>query len=163
MRSAFSLPLLLIAMLTGCAGTTRVSHAYREDEMRPFQGRGTATIEGRVFLTEWDGHIISGEGFIVQLVPSTPYTRERFEIEQGGGTAEPADPGLQAHVREAVTNGMGRFSFGHIPPGRYLLVAWVSWSVPSAYDVHDRVTRTKQVFASTIVAEGETIRVDVTG
>ena len=155
--------LLGLVASAGCSGPARPSQVFREAELARYKGRGGSTIEGRAFLTEWDGHVIAGEGTIVQLTPATAYTRERFALARDGGTDVPADPTLEPYVREAVTGSMGRFSFAHIPPGDYLLVAWITWSVPSAYDTHDRVSKTKQVFATAIVADGETVRVDITG
>ena len=155
--------LLGLVVSAGCNGPARPSQAFREAELARYRGTGSSTISGKAFLTEWDGHVIAGEGYIVQLTPATAYTRERFAIARDGGDPGPADPALEPYVREAVTSSLGRFWFRHVPPGEYLLVAWITWSVPAAYDTHDRVSKTRQVFATAVVADGETVHVEITG
>jgi hypothetical protein len=162
MKQKLLFVLLGLIASTGCSGPARPSQVFREAELARYKGRGASTIQGKAFLTEWDGHVIAGEGYIVQLTPATAYTRERFALARDGEDL-PVDPALEPYVREAVTNSLGRFSFKNLPQGEYLLVAWITWSVPAAYDTHDRVSKTKQVFATAIVADGETVRVDITG
>ncbi len=92
------------------------------------QGRGSATIAGRVFVTMRDNSERIGAHEQVELVAVTPYTEEIMEVEfTQSRTLSPSDPRFQKYIRSTQTDDQGRFAFHGLPAGEYFVTSNVEW------------------------------------
>lgn len=134
---------------------------FDEAEYTPYAGTGTSTITGQAFLKTRAGEVRLGAGNTVELVPLTPYTRERLNrATLGGQHLEPRDPRLAQYVRTTVADGNGNFEFRNVPAGDYVALCLITWEyVASAYS---RATTGGQAYGIVKVGPGETVKVVVT-
>lgn len=105
-------------------------------EYAPYQGEGTATINGQAFLTTRGGDVKLGAGNPVTLDPATAYAKEWYEKI---GTAEsrfaesPHDTVFLAARRTTTVDAQGKFKFTNLPAGTYIMRSVVSWITGAAY------------------------------
>jgi hypothetical protein len=101
---------------------------------------GKNTISGSALMRTMTGDVKTCAGLLVELIPDTPYARERMTISFGspeGGyfpasnlTAPSPDPEYTRSVRRSVCDAQGSFSFEGLPDGSYFLTASVVWNIP---------------------------------
>lgn len=84
-----------------------------------------ASVKGQVFLATPSGGVNIGAGKLVELIPLTPYTNERFQMSASGVRPPPRDPELAKFVLSTVADADGRFEFQEVPFGEYLVVSTV--------------------------------------
>ena len=126
----------------------------------PYQKEGTSTITGSAFLKTRGGEVKVGAGNVIELIPMTPYIRERFErIMVNGERLVDRDPRVEAFTRKTVADAQGNFEFKNIPQGDYALYCLIQWEVPAGIIT---TTTGGYAYASVHVEEGRSYRVIVT-
>ena len=148
---AFLLVCLPAFLLLG-ACSARVEAPFDPKAGAFIHERGTAAIEGEVFLTRDYARLVRGAGERVYLIPETPYTRERFAALFRGAPAARWAPAIedtpQAYFdqrRMTKADSRGQFSFENLAPGRYIVASPVTWTepymwIPKGAAVWDTVT-----------------------
>jgi hypothetical protein len=126
-------------------------------ESAPYRKAGTATIAGQVTLDTTRGRVVAGEGTRVVLTPATAFARAQYQRYAVELDQEPPRVGEQI-AWTATTDAEGRFSFGSLPPGDYLLTSPVGWRELGPATV----MRTDVAVATVTVAAGGTAQVSVT-
>lgn len=104
---------------------------------------GKNAISGSALMRTVIGDVKTCAGLLVELIPDTPYARERMGIVFGPGdsgyfpasnlTAPTPDPAYAQTVRRAVCDAQGTFSFDGLPDGAYFVTASVVWNIPQRY------------------------------
>jgi len=91
-------------------------------------------VEGQAIMHKADGEVATCAGDSATLIPDTTYTRARLNTLYGGrrdyaeiGTTPRLrrDTRFEAYVRHAPCDQDGRFQFGAVADGRYVVVAAV--------------------------------------
>jgi hypothetical protein len=150
---------LIIVAVAGCATQVKQTQPFNVSDFNSFISPGTAAITGQAFFKTPSGHVKLGDGETVELVPATPYTRERYDLALIDRWAGPRDPRLAQFIRATIADAQGNFSFRDVPSGNYILSCMISWKVQSAAGM---MVTSKQVLATTTVHAGETVKVIVT-
>ncbi len=74
-----------------------------------------------------------GAGNTVELIPSTPYTRERFGYALADFKVDPRHPDMNKYVRTTIADAQGNFEFTNIPAGDYVVACLIQWELPSSF------------------------------
>lgn len=120
----------LLLFVAGCVQNVNIDTPFNP-EIHAFAVKpGKATISGQAFFRRQDGMVVYAAGSPVLLLPATAYTREMFA--KGSNTYaqvnfQNADKRLAEYIKKAQANGEGRFTFGGIADGDYLIVTRVTW------------------------------------
>jgi hypothetical protein len=140
----------------------KVSAPFVEGDFQRFAGSGSAAITGTAVLKTPDGEVRAGGGDVVSLIPSTAYTRERFQLiaEYPRTLPEPPDPRLAAYVRTTPGGARGEFEFRNIPPGEYILACTMRWQY---FGRMGQTTGIGQAVAYATVAADEVKEVELSG
>lgn len=138
------------SMLESCA-TTMPGPRYLRQPSATFSASdvdwaakpGKNTIAGSALMRTMAGDVKTCAGLLVELIPDTPYARERMTVSFRGAEsgyfpasnliAPPPDPDYTRTVRRSVCDAQGSFSFEGIPDGSYFLTASVIWNIPLQY------------------------------
>ena len=123
-------------------------------EYDAFAGSGAAELRGQAFLVTDGGEVKHAAGRVVTLDPATRYARQWFR--RYGADAEYyqfAAPDSQFRLarRTAVAEAEGRFRFGRLMPGPYIVRSVVTWAMEE-----DSVEQGGVVGALVKLEEGET-------
>ncbi len=131
MRIVVLLMVFCGVVLSGCAETfSKMKTPFVEAEFLPFISVGTGVVVGQAFAKSVQGDVKLAAGEMVELVPLTTYTRERFErATLNEERLEPRDPRLTKYIRKTVANATGDFEFTDVPPGDYLVFCDIRWAV----------------------------------
>ncbi len=133
--------------LAGCVGQpTPAVFSPQESNFVLVQGSGT--VEGRATVTR-DGRTVPAVSAV--LLPATPFHLERMRLLYGsskqkvlGASNDPPPPeGFDRYRRIARADGSGRFVFGGVAPGRYIVIAVVELpgaGKPQLIGLYDTVT-----------------------
>ena len=132
---------------------------FDESAFQPYLGSGTANIVGSAFLKTQGGDVKVGAGDRVELIPSTPYTAERFGIATSGMRIEARDGRLQRYIRTTLADAQGNFEFRNIPAGSYFLACTITWQYASQFGA---LTSGGQAIAPVTVRDSETEKVVLT-
>jgi hypothetical protein len=98
-----------------------------KEETAPYRHRGTAAITGQVLVRTASGQVFSGAGRPVHLIPATEWARKQFAkrvIEQG----KLPDRYEQEVWWVGKADDAGRFHFGWLPAGDYLVFSEIAWA-----------------------------------
>ena len=145
-------------MATACSSVPKQAVQFDEASFAPFAGAGTASIVGTAMLRASSGGVEVAAAETVELIPSTPYTRERYEIAlRDARKLPPADRRLGKYVRTAVADSEGRFEFKMIPPGDYFIVCTATWDYAATR--YGGVRTGKRAVAAISLEDGSTKRV----
>jgi hypothetical protein len=137
----------------------------------PYGKPGTATIEGQAFVVIQGGDVIldtkgylttlsdntrTASGNDVTLDPATPYAMDWYmkdgtSLRRFGNV--PKDPTFRAARKTAVADESGRFTFGNLPAGRYIVRTTITWKTPR--DSYRMMTQGGVASAVVDLAEGE--------
>ena len=75
-----------------------------------------------------------GAGNQVELVPLTPYIKERLERATiRNENITPRDNRVEKYQRTTLADAQGHFEFKNIPAGEYYVTAKVTWEAPTGY------------------------------
>jgi hypothetical protein len=156
--------LLTVFFLFGCTKPAyQIQATFTEDELAPYDKKGTATVVGQAFLKTKGGDVKYAAGNKVVLMPVTNYTTEIVSAAttQHYGKIDNIEPGLKKYVKVSMADGEGRFEFKDIPPGNYYVCTHVKWQVPTA--PYGYLQTTGGDISTTItVGEGEKVKVVLT-
>ena len=122
----FALALLSLA-LTGCESSVSIQTPISEADYRDYAKPGNLSISGQ--LPRYSG-------MQVHLDPASPYTDALYVVLGGHGRFATANedetaqisPIVLEHRRTVVADTDGAFAFDHLPPGRYYLSWYDSWT-----------------------------------
>jgi hypothetical protein len=164
-------PLLaLAACLCACRPTAAPPTVAFDAKAADFIDRpGTGQIKGHAFYRSGTGRVIYAAGEHVWLVPSTPYTDQRFKALYGAGKYVPLksfpvipdNPDYKRYTRSTKAEASGGFTFENVPPGTYYVATQVSWQpegafVPQGAAIYERVTLTgKETKAVEVIVSGK--------
>lgn len=101
------------------------------DEVTPYMGKGTSTLQGQAFMRQKGGGVVTCAGNIVYLAPSTPYYWQK-KLEAMANNNYVIDGKFKTAVREATCDAQGSFTFSDLPLGSTLgwdLITKVEWDV----------------------------------
>jgi hypothetical protein len=146
-------------LLVGCVTTITQSVPYNDADFEKYAGTGTSNITGSAFLKTRGGDVKVGAGSTVELIPSTPYTYERFAPQNTNVNFGPRDFRLAKHIRTALGDAQGNFEFTGIPAGDYILACSIEWQYASGSYAS---TTGGQVVTRVSVKAGETKKVVLT-
>ena len=125
---------LAFATLAACAPLPRELPVYTVRE--PFNPRdfawsmnqGTASIEGRALLRGSDGKPRTCAGHVVALTADNAYSREGADAAKTGRYSRiERDPRYFDYRRTTICDAQGRFTFRHLPHGRWGIGTRVEW------------------------------------
>lgn len=155
---------LLSVLLSACAATpVKMTIPFDEKAFAFSLQQGTGVIYGQAFLKTQGGDVKLGAGNQVELVPLTPYIRERLAKGTiAGQNIEPRDPRVKAYARTTVADAGGNFEFTDIPAGEYVLYCVIQWMAPSAYSMTGVMATGGTAYATVKVAEGQRVKVILT-
>jgi hypothetical protein len=132
---------LLIA-LAGCAVApvpVSMTVPFSEADFQPWAGTGNASIRGQAFLKTVGGDPKTCAGQEVGLIPDNAYARELLLALQTGASARGnADPRVRSYIRKEICDAQGSFLFENIKPNEWIILARVTWGVPSRYGVNQQ-------------------------
>lgn len=148
--------------MVGCATSGDTLASFRESDFHGRRGEGSASISGRAFVLDYLGDPIYGRSTEVTLAPATPYTLSRCDVIRSGGIPPDPDPRLEKYLRRTVTDGLGDFRFRKVTPGRYTLACTVSWDVPSPYNVHGVITKSRAIAVTANVEPEKITQIELT-
>lgn len=105
---------------------------------------GTNAISGNALLRTVGGEVRTCAGFVVNLIPESPYSTERMTatfgwLERGFRSVDQPiqlsgeAPGYGDTIRSTRCDAQGDFSFNLVPDGTYYVTAFVVWQVPGRY------------------------------
>ena len=90
--------------------------------------QGTASVEGRAMLRGSDGRVHSCAGHVVALTADNAYSREGADAAKTGRYSRiERDPRYFDYRRTTTCDAQGRFSFRHLPHGRWGIGTRVEW------------------------------------
>ena len=118
---------VIALFLTGCVTPVMQTVPFDEAACQWSVGRGSATIAGSAFMKTRGGDVKLAAGNKVELIPETPYTRERFQLPSGTRVQD-RDARLANFVRETIADAQGNFEFKNVPAGDYILSCVILWS-----------------------------------
>lgn len=145
----------------GCTTVVKQTVPFIESDFEPFMGTGTSSIVGSAFLKTRSGDVEVAAAEVVELIPSTPYTRERFEFAVAPSKRlEPRDRRLDRHIRRTVADARGNFGFREVPAGDYFVVCTITWDYAATR--YGAVQSSRRAVASVHVEEGQLKRVVLT-
>lgn len=128
-------------LLSGCAALLPPEAQRRDPQMAPEVAAlqagmrpGHAIVKGQAFAKTVGGDVKYGAGNIIELVASTPYSRECNSIQIRGYITR-CDEALRPYVRYATADAQGNFEFDDVAPGDYIMWTSITWGVPSPYGV----------------------------
>lgn len=120
--------LAICTMSLGCILQPMVT-AFDEAPFLAAQGEGNATITGQAFLKTLGGDVKFGAGNEVELVPSTPYSDERYQrVMINRESLAERDQRIERFTKKATADGNGNFEFKNIKPGKYYLYCLIKWN-----------------------------------
>lgn len=156
--------LLLSMMLSACTATpVKMSIPFDERAFAFSLQQGTGVIAGQAFLKTMGGDVKLGAGNEVELVPLTPYIRERLALGTiAGKNIEPRDPRVNAYIRRTVADAGGNFEFTNVPAGEYVLYCLIQWMAPSAYSMTGVMATGGMAYGTVKIAEGQRVKAVVT-
>ena len=99
-------------------------------EYAPFAQRGALELRGQAFVATGDGGAKVAAGRVVTLDPATRYAREwfrRFGTDAFSYDAPAPDSEFRSARRTTIADARGRFRFGKLAPGVYLVRSAVTW------------------------------------
>jgi hypothetical protein len=149
----------IVLLLFGCVAPVAQTVPFDDAPFQPYVGTGTSTITGSAFMKTQGGDVKVGAGDTVELVPSTPYTAERYEIARRGMPVVPRDPRLAKYVRTTLADAQGNFEFKNIPAGAYFLLCRITWMVPTQFGL---MPTGGQASAAVMVKAGDSEKVVLT-
>ncbi len=151
----------IIALIAGCAmAPQKINTPFEDTPFIQHMAQGSGTIKGQAFMKTRGGDVKFGAGNKVELVPLTPYIRERLDRATiKAENVEPRDPRVEKYVRTTVADGSGNFEFSNIPPGSYAVYCEISWLVPGAYGGN---MTGGMAYATVTIKDAESIKVIVT-
>lgn len=142
--------LALAASLGACATAKPIALTtpYDRSDFAWAEARGTNSIRGSAVLRTVGGEVRSCGGYEANLIPDTPYSRERMSHLYGSTERgfqqvpniltpqitfeqDPAD--YQSVGRTSACDAQGEFEFNDLPDGPYFVVVPIIWSVPTGY------------------------------
>jgi hypothetical protein len=147
---------LLLLLLAGCA-TQRIP--FPEAELSALNLVGDKTVRGTVFLIDQHGEKQVGAGSEVTLEPLSSYSEHWYQFAYLGNRAiGKVDPRYEKYVRRVTADKDGRFSFGGVAPGPYLLTAPLFWRTTTC---SINVVKTKVMISNKIAVTAEDRDVDI--
>ena len=113
-----------------------VEGGFRPQEFAWSVAPGPGSVIGRVAYRSVSGERWTCSGQTIALIPATPYSAERMEVLYGSRSSavipaaevrsrNAAQPGVDygRYVRTAACDGHDAYSFAHLQPGPYFLIA----------------------------------------
>lgn len=138
------------------APVAQQTQPYDDAPFARYDASGNCAIAGQAFLKTMGGDVKVGAGEVVELIPVTNYTAERFSLANEHRTLPPRDPRMARHVRRTICDAQGNFEFRGIPAGGYYLVTTIQWRVSEWQWTGG------QIVIPVAVSEGETKRAMLT-
>ncbi len=148
--------------LSGCVTPVKQTVPFDEAAFQWSTVKGSASIVGSAFLKTRAGDVKLGAGNMVELIPVTPYTKERFQIAaqlELNVPRDARDSRLAKYIHTTIADAQGSFEFRNIPAGEYVLSCVIQWQYGSELGV---VTTGGQAIAFVSVADDETKKVVLT-
>ncbi|SNR14952.1 hypothetical protein [Tenacibaculum jejuense] len=113
-----------------------IKNIFKEEEVKWFKNKGTATIKGVARFKSKKGNIRFGEEFSVELMPYTAYSEERlshiykdkkadFVFAADGVPKFTPDPKGYHDTIKVTCNADGTFEYSNLPSGKYYIVAFM--------------------------------------
>jgi len=150
--------LLVSAGLTGCImPVVEQSVPYSDADFAPYKVEGTGKVKGSAFLKTAGGDVKLGAGNTVELIPVTPYTRERFGLAKRYVNLAARDPRLAKHIKTTTADAQGYFTFSNVVEGEYFLTCMITWE----YGPYSQMTG-GQALAYVNLSDGEEVNVVLT-
>ena len=133
-----------ILALTACAAAPEVlemSAPFDESRAEALMMAGPNTIRGEAWTYRPGRHTVSCAGRSVYLIPATEYALERMDLLLDSGSyrhfpsrVSPSDiqyvpdyPAYYRHMRSAVCDARGQFTFAEVADGPFILSTTISW------------------------------------
>lgn len=144
---------------------------FSVDDIAWAQKGGTATINGSALMRTVGGDVKTCAAQAVNLIPDSPYARERMTRMFGGPDGAgymaarrvpplpPADSAYASAVKQDVCDSQGNFTFDHLAAGKYYVTAQVTWGIPTRYFT---MTEGGMLMMPVVVTEGATKKVVLT-
>ena len=157
MRAFLSATVAICFLSTGCTTVVKQTVPFNEADFEPYVGEGTSTILGTAYMRNRSGEVEAAAAQLIELIPVTPYTQERFEFAlDPSKRLEPRDLRLDRHIRRMVADGEGRFAFRSIPAGDYFVVCTLTFDVAASR--YGAVQSSRRAVAKMHVEENQTKR-----
>ena len=145
---------LVLAAATSAGCTDLRPH---QAETAPYLEKGSASISGVVTIDTGQGEITARVGTQVYLTPATTLSNQRLQEYVIGKNELPDDRESQLVVLSR-TDAQGRFRFGGLAPGEYIIASRVDWSPAGG----STVNRADVAYARVRLSAGESVTVSVT-
>ena len=136
MKKTIAGVLVLTALIAGCAGQPKfveMKNQFNPADYADYVKPGTNRVTGQAFLRQQGGGTVPFGGARVLFLPATPYGRESTDILARGGMPNVANnkptPEYHSVMRHSVCDAQGNFEFEKIPPGKYIVMSEVRWTV----------------------------------
>lgn len=126
----------LCVLAAGCAPKVyQYQNSPDESELAPYGKPGDCAVHGQAYLKAKDGTIHYAAHIKVILVPVTDYTTEWYRVGVlKQEVVPPFDPAVVKYVREATGDLEGKFTFSHVPAGKYYLASDINWYTGRRYE-----------------------------
>ncbi len=143
-----------LLLLTACAAPEAL---YSEPAFKPYADTGNGKIIGRACVKNRRGDMVCAARREVVLVPATPFSTALYKENnlKGDGII---GGNYQRHIKTAVADAEGRFSFENLPDGTYYIGCPIQWDF-----VMEHRTRPVHEYGKTMVTiDGEgTVEVEL--
>ena len=128
-----------IASLTVTAEPIALENRFKMEEVAWIRGEGNASLTGKAFIKLENGEYQDCAGFQIELLPVTPYSKERIEKTYGNTehgqillSQNPPSftPDAKAyHEMEIIgkCDEEGIFRFDNIKAGEFFIMAFIIW------------------------------------
>lgn len=107
----------------------KVETPFRDSDLQPYLGKGTANLRGQAFLKTVGGDVRTCAGSRVLLIPGNAYGDEMIAKERANLTAKP-DRKFMAQIRDTICDAQGNFTFSSVPSARWYVSTAVTWGIP---------------------------------
>ena len=121
--------LVMFSLVSGCLLAPPIQRIpFPVSEYDKLSKKGTASVQGQVFMKTRSGDVKLGAGNEAFLNPVTTYSFQWYkQTYQQGKVLSAPDPRYDGYMITTITDAQGKFKLRNVPPGEYFLVSSVFW------------------------------------
>ena len=135
---------LIFATAAVAAEPVKLVNTFDIEAVRFVKQTGTSTVTGKASIKLADGTVRSCAGFNIELLPVTPYSKERIVktygndqqgqilMEQHPPKFTPDAPEYHDMLIKGACDLRGEFIFSNVPAGDYFVIALIIWDDASS-------------------------------